>query len=202
MGWVRRRWLLVLVGAIVLATVAGLTADWFWRMRPPYPTTEGTPYPIAFAADGCPADGYGDGAAHDFVDSPGPLVPTGASEIIMCTKTNFTVPDQPPPPRQRVLRTDVDGMTAIFNGLEDRNQIWHDWQVQHGGFWPDWPPPGIACPLLLPAYEWSYVFHYPDRAPVAVVPVCPGLTTGTRTRMQPGPKATLDAEFLKRFNAQ
>jgi hypothetical protein len=75
----RRRWALVAVVTAV-AVAAGVAIAWVRRTAPPWPAVAGTPYEIPLGPDGCPviAD------RHEFVDAPGPLVPPGVTEVLLC----------------------------------------------------------------------------------------------------------------------
>ena len=63
----------LLVGVVATAYVR--------RIRPPWPAVAGDPYPIALAADGCPIMPE----QVQFVDAPGPLVPSDPTEVVLCT---------------------------------------------------------------------------------------------------------------------
>ncbi|MFC0504905.1 hypothetical protein [Micromonospora costi] len=112
----------MVVVATVVAVVAGVVAiAWIRRTAPPWPTVAGTPYEIPLGSDGCPVIAEW----RQFVDAHGPLVPLGATEVLLCTtpttlhRPRSGVAD---PPRQRVLRAGAADFAALINRLPNRNQ--------------------------------------------------------------------------------
>lgn len=82
----RRRWAVALV--TVVAVAAGVvTIAWVRRTASPWPAMAGTPYEIPLGSDGCPVIEE----RHQFVDAVGPLVPPGATEVLLCTTPASTM---------------------------------------------------------------------------------------------------------------
>lgn len=193
--------------AVVAAVAAGVGFAWVRRTAPPWPTTVGTGYDIAIGADGCPVD-------HPeyipFVDAPGRLVPPGATEVLLCTRST---PDGQTSPvvagsegrrervQQRVLRSGAADFAGWLNRLPDRNTAWREHQRRWSGWWPDAAPEpyGEVCLLNVPAETHSFVLRYPDdKAVPLLLPCGGGVTSGSRTRMndvEPGAVR----EFLRRL---
>jgi hypothetical protein len=182
--------------------VAGAVAiAWVRRTAPPWPAVAGASYEIPLWPDGCPIVVEG----HGFVDAPGPLVPPGATEVVLCTTPTATYtlhPGVADPPRQRVLHTAAD-FAARLNRLSDRNEAWRQWQRQHSGWWPNAAPAPFGEQCFLPGrdYDQSFVLRYPDRPPVPLISTCGGLTSGARTRTETA-KPWVEDEFLRRFQEQ
>lgn len=199
----RRRWAVVAVVTVVtvVAVATGVAIAWVRRTSPPWPAVAGAAYEIPLDPDGCPVIVEG----HGFVDAPGPLVPPGAIEVLLCTTpTELHTPGPGDPPRQRVLRTGAADFAALLNRLPDRNADWRQWQRRHSGWWPN--APGVeGCPAIGYSHDHSFVVRYPDRPPVPLIYTCGGqaggLTSGTRTRMD-HTKPHLVDEFLRRFQEQ
>ena len=197
----RRRWPVVAGLVAVGVVVAGIATAYVRRISPPWPAVAGVPYSIALADDGCPI--VPDSV--QFVDSPGPLVPTGPTEAVLCTIPTGALPataQDPDEPRTRVLHAGAVDFAALLNTLPDRNTNWRQWQRKHSGFWPD-APPEMVCPMIGYRYDYSFVLRYPDRPPVALISKCGtgGLTTGVRTRIDASTPHMVDA-FLERFRVQ
>lgn len=164
----------------------------------------GTSYEIPLGSDGCPVIGD----RYRFVDAPGPLVPPGASEVLLCvTPTGLLPPGPEDPPRQRVLRAGAGDFVALLDRLPDRNEAWRQWQRKHSGWWPDPAPApmGEVCAAIGYSHDYSFVLRYADRPPVPLIYTCGGqaggLTSGARTRMDYR-KPHLVEEFLSRFQQQ
>jgi hypothetical protein len=198
-----RRRLVSTVTVVVAVLVGGAAAAWVRHTAPPWPAMVGTAYPIALGADGCPVVAQ----RHEFVDRPGPLVPSHPSEVLLCV-----VPSQAraavlvDPPRRRVLRTGAGDFAALLNRLPDRNTEWRLRQRRHGGWWPDPPHRRTdACLLIGYPYEYAFVLRYPDLPPVPLVFRCGGsfgeLTSGARTRMDLATPHVVD-EFVRGFAEQ
>ncbi|MCW3841907.1 hypothetical protein ONA70_17550 [Micromonospora yasonensis] len=176
---------------------------WVRRTAPPWPAVAGNPYEIPLGPDGCPIIEE----RRQFVDTPGPLVPPGATEVLLCTTPTALHTPRPgmaDPPRQRVLRGEAADFASLLNRLPSRNQAWRQWQRRHSGWWPDTAPEpmGEVCLLSGYSHEYSFVLRYPDRPPVPLIYTCGGqsggLTSGIRTRMD-DTKPHLVDEFLDRF---
>ncbi|MGK5741388.1 hypothetical protein [Micromonospora sp. URMC 103] len=194
--------MIVLVTVVVVAASV-VTVAWVRRTAPPWPTVAGTPYEIPLGSDGCPVIKE----RHQFVDAQGPLVPLGATEVLLCTTPTALHKPRPgvaDPPRQRVLRAGAADFAALLNRLPNRNQAWQQWQRRHSGWWPDAAPEpmGEACLLIGHSHDYSFVLRYSDRPPVSLIYMCGGqvggLTSGTRTRMD-DTEPHLVNEFLSRF---
>lgn len=202
----RRRWAVVVVLTVVAVAAGVVTIAWAQRIASPWPATAGTPYEIPLGPDGCPVIEE----RHQFVDAPGPLVPPGATEVLLCTTPTALHSQRPgvgDPPHQRVLRAGAADFAALLNQLPDRNEAWRQWQRRHSGWWPDAAPEpmGEACLFVGYSHEHSFVLRYPDRPPVPLIFSCGGqaggLTSGTRTRMDYTTPHLVD-EFLTRLQQQ
>jgi hypothetical protein len=101
------------------------------------------------------------------VNSPGPLVPTGAVEVALCelpvTGTPGQSPATPEPPR--VLRTGVAEHVALLNSLPDKERYTQLVRDKYGQ--PDAQVGG--CTLVSYPTELSLRLRYPDRDPVFVL---------------------------------
>jgi hypothetical protein len=198
-----RRTVWTVVGVLTsLGLVVGMVATvYVRRISPPWPAVAGDPYRISLAADGCPIVPE----QVQFVDSPGPLVPPNPTEVVLCAiPTGLVVSSaaNPDEPRVRVLRTGAVGFAGVLNGLPDRNADWRRWQRQHSGWWPDAPPEHF-CLMIGYRYDYSFVLHYADGPPVALISKCGtgGLTSGTRTRIDSAKPHVVDV-FLQRYSGQ
>lgn len=196
-----QRLVMVAVAAAVAVLAGAVTIAWTRRTAPPWPAVAGTPYEIPLEMDGCPVieDRY------QFVDAPGPLVPAGATEVVLCTtptELHTPRPGVADPPRRRVLRAGAADFAALLNRLPDRNEAWRQWQRRHSGWWPD-AAPVTACLLGGNSHQHSFVLRYPDRPPVPLISMCDtgGITSGTRTRVDEARPRVVD-EFLRRFQEQ
>jgi hypothetical protein len=192
---------MVAVATAATLLAGAVTIAWIRRTAPPWPAVAGTPYEIPLGTDGCPVieDRY------QFVDAPGPLVPPGATEVVLCTTPTELYIPRPgvaDPPRQRVLRAGAADFAALLNRLPDRNEAWRQWQRRHSGWWPD-AVPETVCLLGGRSHEHSLVLRYPDRPPLPLISTCDtgGLTSGTRTRIDEAKPRVVD-EFLRRFQEQ
>ncbi|MBQ0894902.1 hypothetical protein KBX37_17655 [Micromonospora sp. U56] len=194
---------MVVVVSMVAVAAGVVTTAWVRRTASPWPAVTGTPYEIPLGSDGCPVIEE----RRQFVDAHGPLVPPGATEVLLCTTpTALHIPGRrvADPPRQRVLHAGATDFVALLNRLPDRNQSWRHWQQRHSGWWPDAAPEpmGEACPMIGYTHQHSFVLRYPDRPPVPLIYTCGGqaggITSGTRTRMD-DTKPHLVNEFLSRL---
>jgi hypothetical protein len=120
--------------------------------------------PVLVGADSCPGPGTDFGPSD--VDSPGPLVPTGAVEVALCELPVNDMPGQPPVAQEppRVLRTGVAEHVALLNSLPDKERYIELIRDKYGQ-----PDAQLGCTLIGYPTEISLRLRYPDRDPVFVL---------------------------------
>ena len=196
--WNSRRRLVVVTAVAVALVTGGVAIAYVRRIAPPWPAVAGTPYEILLGSDGCPVIEAG----HGFVDTPGPLVPPGATEVVLCTTPNALHaphPEAADPPRQQTLHNGVAEFVARLNGLPDRNTDFRQHQRRYSGWWPDAPPLQDCFQEF--DFDNSFVLFYPDRPPVPLIVTCYGPTSGARTRIDSTQPHVVD-EFLRLLQQQ
>jgi len=138
-----------------------------------------------------------------FVDKPGPLVPAGAAEAVLCeTPTDLTAMLDAP----RLLTHDVESFVAALNALPDREQFWNRLRAREAAKGNVLPPEvketlGQTCTLIGYPTVPSFILRYPDRDPVLVQydQNCGTVAANGRTRF--AESNPVDA-FMRLYQAQ
>jgi hypothetical protein len=169
--------------AVVVALALGVPAI-LAPVRSPAPAG-----PEVLGPDGCPVPGRVHRAST--MDTAGPLVPAGATEVVLCETAA----------EQRVLTQDVSSFVALLNQLPttDKQSAYERFKREFADGSPDPGPP--SCSWVYYPVQRSLVFRYPDRAPVPVLldRNCDRLISDGHIRF--GATAAV-AQFLSRYRQQ
>lgn len=160
------------------------------------------PRPVVFGPDGCPERKYD--LPQSTVDDPGPLVPTGAADIVLCEAVvdPASIGGERTSGQSRTLTTGVADLVHLLNGLPDQAAMLAE--LSRREIAAGRPAPStdnLLCTLVKYGAEYSFVLHYPDGSRVAVVMDrnCGTARSGRHLRYtMPSP---VD-EFLRRYRDQ
>lgn len=207
----RRRHRVALVSGVAAAMAVAMVIAVPWLLAAPgghstavepsgvpaAPTTVGATPPAG--KDGCPATGAGWPISTQ--DTPGDLVPSGATRITLCEAVAEGRPEIPPG-TPRVLEREVSAMVAALNELPDQGELLRRLaETERLAGRPAPTADNLGCTLVGYPYAYSFLLHYSDRVPVLVYldANCGTAIADGRTRYNQG--STVD-RFFTLYRAQ